>query len=73
MSTYVRILYALTIYRRRVDCFISKPRSYRAVNTSHLGYKNQPVMLYGAEVLVCFEINTKHINTVWAESVVLER
>jgi len=25
-------------------------------------------MLYGAEVAVCSEINTKHINTVWAES-----
>ena len=24
-------------------------------------------MLYGAEVAVCSEINTKHINTVWAE------
>jgi len=22
-------------------------------------------MLYGAEVAVCSEINTKHINTVW--------
>jgi hypothetical protein len=25
-------------------------------------------MLYGAEVAVCSEINTKQINTVWAES-----
>jgi hypothetical protein len=24
-------------------------------------------MLYGAEVAVCSEINTKHTNTVWAE------
>jgi hypothetical protein len=24
-------------------------------------------MLYGAEITVCSEINTKHINTVWAE------
>jgi len=24
-------------------------------------------MSYGAEVAVCSEINTKHINTVWAE------
>jgi hypothetical protein len=28
--------------------------------------------LYGAEVAVCSEINTKHINTVWAESKILE-
>jgi hypothetical protein len=24
-------------------------------------------MFYGAEVAVCFEINTKQINTMWAE------
>ena len=24
-------------------------------------------MLYGAEVALCSEINTKHVNTVWAE------
>jgi len=24
-------------------------------------------MLYGAEIAVCFEINTKQMNTVWAE------
>ena len=29
-------------------------------------------MLYGAEVAVCFQINTKHINTVWAERTVVE-
>jgi len=28
-------------------------------------------MLYGAEVAVCFQINTEHINTVWAECVIL--
>jgi len=29
-------------------------------------------MLYGAEVAVCSQINTKQINTVWAESTVVE-
>jgi len=29
-------------------------------------------MLYGAEVAVCSEMNTKHINTVWAERTVVE-
>jgi hypothetical protein len=29
-------------------------------------------MLYMAKVDVCFEINTKHINTVWAERTVVE-
>jgi len=29
-------------------------------------------MLYDTEVAVCSEINTKHINTVWAESAIVE-
>ena len=29
-------------------------------------------MVYGAEVAVYSEINTKHINTVWAESTITE-
>ena len=29
-------------------------------------------MLYGAEVAVCSEINTKQINTVWAECIILK-
>jgi hypothetical protein len=29
-------------------------------------------MLYGAAVAVCSQINTKHINTVWAERTVFE-
>ena len=29
-------------------------------------------MLYVAQVAVCSQINTKHINTVWAERTILE-
>ena len=29
-------------------------------------------MLYVAQVTVCSQINTKHINTVWAERTVVE-
>jgi len=29
-------------------------------------------MLYGAELAVCSQINTEHINTVWAEHTVVE-
>jgi len=29
-------------------------------------------MLYEAKVAVCSEINTKHINTVWAERTFVE-
>jgi hypothetical protein len=49
-----------------------EPSSYRAVNTIHLGYKNQPVVLYGAEVAVCSQINTKHINAVWTQRTTVE-
>jgi hypothetical protein len=29
-------------------------------------------MLYGAEVAVCSDLNTKHINTVWGEETIVE-
>jgi len=29
-------------------------------------------MLYGAEVTVCSQLNTKHINMVWTECTVVE-
>jgi hypothetical protein len=29
-------------------------------------------MLYGVEVAVCSDINTKHINIVWGEETVVE-
>jgi hypothetical protein len=28
-------------------------------------------MLYGAEAAVCSELNTEHLNTVWAERAIL--
>jgi hypothetical protein len=49
-----------------------RPRSHRALNTFHLVYKNQSVMLYGVEVAVYSQMNTKHINTMWAESIIIE-
>jgi len=29
-------------------------------------------MLYGEKVIVCSQINTKHINILWAESRIIE-
>jgi len=29
-------------------------------------------MLCGAQVAVCFEINTKHVNTLWVEYRIVE-
>jgi len=29
-------------------------------------------MLYGADVAVCSEINTKHMNRVWAKRTIVE-
>jgi hypothetical protein len=47
------------------------PSPYLAVNTFHLGYKNQS--FYGvAQVAVCSQIHKKHINTVWAERTVVK-
>ena len=34
--------------------------------------KTSSFMLYVAQVVVCSQINTKHINTVWAERTVVE-
>ena len=48
------------------------PSSYLAVNTFHLGYKNQSVYAIVAQVAVCSQINTKHINTVFADCSVVE-
>ena len=49
-----------------------KISSYRAVNTFHLGYKNQSVYAVSGTSRCFFQINTKHINTVWAERTVVE-
>ena len=48
------------------------PGPYRAVNTFRLGYKTNQFIVYVAQVAVCSEINTKHINTVWAERTIVE-
>jgi len=34
--------------------------------------KTKQFLLYGAEVTVSSEINTKHINTMWAECIILK-
>jgi hypothetical protein len=52
--------------------FIEKPSPYSAVNTFHLCSKSKQFMLHGAEVAVCSQINTNHINTVWAQRTVVE-
>jgi len=65
---YRLILTNLILYRWSADYYTYRPSPYRAVNTFHLGYKNQSV----AQVAVCSQINTKHINTVWAERTVVE-
>jgi len=39
------------------------PRSKHFIKTNQF-------MLYGAEVTVCSEVNTKQINTVWSECII---
>jgi len=54
------------------DRFISRLTSYRAVNTFHLGYKKQSVYSVSGTSRRFSQINTKHVNTVWAERTVVE-
>jgi len=56
-----------TLCGQNVEC-----RTYRAVNTLRLGYKNQPTsqsMLYSEIIAVCSQIHTKHINTLCGQNV----
>jgi hypothetical protein len=46
----------------------SVPRSKHFITV----IKTNQFMLYGAEFAVCSQINTKHINTVWAECIILK-
>jgi len=34
--------------------------------------QNRSFTMYGVEVAVCSQTNTTHINTVWAESTIIE-
>ena len=49
-----------------------KTKLYRAVSTCHLGYKIQSFYAVSGISAVCSEINTKYVNTVWAERTVIE-
>jgi hypothetical protein len=62
-----------TFKRLKMKCrtLYLRPSSYRAVNTFHLGYKNQSVYAVSGTTR-CSQINTKHKNTVWAERTVVE-
>jgi len=50
----------LTLYTLTADRSIYIRSPYLAVNTFHLGYKNQSVYTIVAQVSVCSQINTKH-------------
>ena len=41
----------LSLYQQNVICFIKRPRPYRAVNTVHLDYKTNKLMLYRQQSL----------------------
>ena len=63
--------FKLTLYTLKADRCIYIPSPYLAVNTFHLGYKNQSVYAIVAQVAICSQINTKHINTVCVQTVQL--
>ena len=48
------VVQILTLQRRSAGCFIKRPSSYRAVNTFHLGYKNQSVCAVSGTSLCLF-------------------
>jgi hypothetical protein len=47
----INFVLLLTFLRRSADCFTQRPRPYSAVNTFHLGYKNQSVLYTGQSSL----------------------
>jgi len=56
-----------TLCEQNVEC-----RTYRAVNTLRLSYKNQPVnALYSEIMAVCSQIHTQHINTLCGQNIEL--
>jgi hypothetical protein len=58
----MRIRYVVNPLKTKRICFIRGLSAYRAVNTLHLGLKNNLLMLYKYKVAVCSEIHAKHIN-----------
>ena len=69
MGGYLRLFNHLKMKRRLLYLKTqSVPRSKHSISV----IKTNQFMLYGAEVAVCSETDTKHINTVWAERTVVE-
>jgi hypothetical protein len=61
ISTRAAVLVPFT--GRNVICYIERSSSYCAVNTFHLGYKNQRLNA------VCSDIYTKHVNALCGQNV----
>jgi len=55
-----------TLCGQNVEC-----RTYRAVNTLRLSYKNQPVNVVHEIIAVCSQIHRKHTNTLSGQNVEL--
>jgi hypothetical protein len=65
----LRIILLNPLKTKRV-CIIEGVSPYRAVNTLHLGYKNQSVnVVYREIIAVCSEIRTKHIHSLCGQNV----
>jgi len=64
-----RTVVAILTFKDEAQTALFKdPSPYRAVKTFHLGYTNQSVYAVSG---TSSQINTKHINTVWAERTVV--
>jgi hypothetical protein len=65
INVFVGFSFTLTFKRRSADRFIYRLIPYRAVNTFHVGYKNQSVYA------VSGTNRCLHKNTVWAERTIV--
>jgi hypothetical protein len=61
----------LTLYMNEARTSLFKHQSVLHSKLFSIGYKKQSVNEV-TQVAVCSQINTKHVNTVWAERTVVE-
>jgi len=64
VCSQIHTKYINTLCGQNVDC-----RTYRAVNTLRLSYKNNQSTLYSEIIAVCSQIHKKHINTLCGQNV----
>jgi chloramphenicol O-acetyltransferase len=69
-----RMTYTINHLKTKRRLLYFNTQSVQRSKHFYFGYENQSPMLYGAEVAVCSELNTKQIrvHAVWSESTIME-